>query len=149
MNNRNQCHPKTLYNLSTEIYKGNTNSLCLSLAKPKPRSDKHKPLKAMYDPETLNCSLTQFLFSQHNVIKSCIIMTYMFIAFRQTLTLLTESTSSCRSKELLRRQPRIQHQSLHQRICLPLLCKASPGFMHNRLLCYFTTLNVCRLVLCT
>ena len=26
--------------------------------KPKPRSDKHKPLKATYDPETLNCSLT-------------------------------------------------------------------------------------------
>jgi hypothetical protein len=28
--------------------------------------------------------------------------------------------------------------------------KASPGFMHNRLyICYFTTLNVCRLVPCT
>jgi hypothetical protein len=27
--------------------------------------------------------------------------------------------------------------------------KASPGFMHNRYICYFTALNVCRLVLCT
>jgi hypothetical protein len=27
--------------------------------------------------------------------------------------------------------------------------KASPGFMHNRYICYFTTLNVCRPVLCT
>jgi hypothetical protein len=27
--------------------------------------------------------------------------------------------------------------------------KASPGFMHNRYIYYFTALNVCRLVLCT
>jgi hypothetical protein len=27
--------------------------------------------------------------------------------------------------------------------------KASPNFMHNRYICYFTALNVCRLVLCT
>jgi hypothetical protein len=27
--------------------------------------------------------------------------------------------------------------------------KASPSFMHNRLLCYFTTLNVCKFVMCT
>jgi hypothetical protein len=27
--------------------------------------------------------------------------------------------------------------------------KASPGFMHNRYICYFTILNVCRLVPCT
>jgi hypothetical protein len=28
--------------------------------------------------------------------------------------------------------------------------KASPGFMHNRIIiCYFTTLNVCRIVMCT
>jgi hypothetical protein len=27
--------------------------------------------------------------------------------------------------------------------------KASPGFMHNRYICYFTALNVCRLILCT
>ena len=145
MNKRNQCHPKTLINLSTEIYRGNTNSLSLSLEKPKTRSDKHKPLKATYDPETLSYSLTQFFFSQHNVIKSCIIMTYMFIAFRQTVTLLTESTSSCRSKELLRRQPRIQHPSLHQRICLPLLWKASPGLCITCYLCYFTTVIDCRI----
>jgi hypothetical protein len=29
------------------------------------------------------------------------------------------------------------------------LWKASPGFMHNRYIYYFTALNVCRLVLCT
>jgi hypothetical protein len=29
------------------------------------------------------------------------------------------------------------------------LWKASPGFMHNHYICYFTALNVCRLVLCT
>ena len=44
--------------LMHEVYKGNTNFLCLSLAKPKPKSDKHKPLKATYNQETLNCSLT-------------------------------------------------------------------------------------------
>jgi hypothetical protein len=27
--------------------------------------------------------------------------------------------------------------------------KASPGFMHSRYICYFTALNVCRLVMCT
>jgi hypothetical protein len=27
--------------------------------------------------------------------------------------------------------------------------KASPGFMHNRYICYFTALNDCRFVLCT
>jgi hypothetical protein len=27
--------------------------------------------------------------------------------------------------------------------------KASPSFMHNRYICYFTALNVYRLVLCT
>jgi hypothetical protein len=27
--------------------------------------------------------------------------------------------------------------------------KASPDFMHNRYICYFTALNGCRLVLCT
>jgi hypothetical protein len=28
--------------------------------------------------------------------------------------------------------------------------EASPGLMHNRIyICYFTTLNVCRLVMCT
>jgi hypothetical protein len=27
--------------------------------------------------------------------------------------------------------------------------QASPGFMHNRYICYFTALNVCRRVLCT
>jgi hypothetical protein len=32
---------------------------------------------------------------------------------------------------------RIQHQSLHQRICLPQLWKASPGFMHNLLFMLF------------
>jgi hypothetical protein len=32
-----------------------------------------------------------------------------------------------------------------QRICLPQLWKASPSFMHNLLLCYFTTLNDCRI----
>jgi hypothetical protein len=32
----------------------------------------------------------------------------------------------------------------------PQLLKASPGFMHNRIyICYFTTLNVCRIVMCT
>ena len=32
----------------------------------------------------------------------------------------------------------------------PQLLKASPGFMHNRInICYFTTLNACRIVLCT
>jgi hypothetical protein len=31
----------------------------------------------------------------------------------------------------------------------PQLLKASPGFMHNRIyICYFTTLNACRIVLC-
>jgi hypothetical protein len=30
------------------------------------------------------------------------------------------------------------------------LLKASPGFMHNRIIiCYFTTLNACRIVMCT
>jgi hypothetical protein len=29
------------------------------------------------------------------------------------------------------------------------LLTASPGFMHNCYICYFTALNVCRLVLCT
>jgi hypothetical protein len=28
--------------------------------------------------------------------------------------------------------------------------EGKPGFMHNRIyICYFTTLNVCRLVMCT
>ena len=95
--------------------------------------------------KTLSYSLTQFFFLQHNVIKSCIIMTYIFIAFRQTVTSLTESTSSCRSKVLLRRQPQIQHQSLHQRTCLPLLWKARPGLCITCYLCYFTSLNDCRI----
>jgi hypothetical protein len=33
--------------------------------------------------------------------------------------------------------------------CLSVKLKASPGFMHDLLLCYFTTLNVCRFVMCT
>jgi hypothetical protein len=27
--------------------------------------------------------------------------------------------------------------------------EGNPGFMHDLLLCYFTTLNVCRFVMCT
>jgi hypothetical protein len=27
--------------------------------------------------------------------------------------------------------------------------EGKPGFMHNHLLCYFATLNVCRFVMCT
>ena len=133
---------KPFVNCPLKYIKEIPNPLCLT--KPKPRSDKHKPLKATYDPETLSYSLTQFFFSQHNVIKSCIIMTYIFIAFRQTVTSLTENTSSYRSKELLRRQPRIKYQSLHQRICLPQLWKASPGSCITCYLCYFTILNDCR-----
>jgi hypothetical protein len=32
---------------------------------------------------------------------------------------------------------------------LPALAEGKPGFMHNHFICYFTALNVCRLVLCT
>jgi hypothetical protein len=47
------------------------------------------------------------------------------------------------------RESRSQYESLPLRISLPQLLKASPGFMHNRYICYFTALNECRFVLCT
>ena len=44
--------------LPTEMCKDNANPLYYPQQKPKPRSDKHKPLKAPYNPETLSFSLT-------------------------------------------------------------------------------------------
>ena len=143
MNNGNQCHPKTLVKCPLKYIKAIQIHYVYPQQKSKPRSDKPKPLKAPYDPETLSYSLTQFSFCIMLLILHNHNIHVHFI--RQTVILLTESTSSCRSKELLRRQPQTQHQSLHQRTCLPLLWKASPGLCITCYLCYFNILNDCRI----
>ena len=90
-----------------------------------------KPLSIPKGNPRVPLNLVLFYCAQPLQITMSLISIYLIHYIRQTVISLTGSTSSFRSKELLRRQPQSQHQILPSRICLPSLQKASPSFMHN------------------